>query len=65
MELVNLAYRAFVILTELKILLLDAQDCKKECERVYPTLKISINDLKKKIDEIENLIDKYCKEEKE
>ena len=64
MELVNLAYKAYVILTELKISLLNAQECKKECKRLYPTLKISINDLKNKIDEIENLIEKYCKDEK-
>ena len=64
MELVNLAYKAFVILTELKVSLLNAQECKKECKRLYPTLKISINDLKNKIDEIENLIEKYCKDEK-
>ena len=63
MKLVNLAYKAYVILTELKISLLNAQECKKECERLYPTLKISINDLKNKIDEIENLVEKYCKDE--
>ena len=64
MELVNLAYKAFVILTELKVSLLNAQECKKECKRLYPTLKISINDLKNKIDEIENLIEKYSNDEK-
>ena len=60
MELVNLAYKAYVILTELKISLLNAQECKKECN----VLKIAINDLKNKIDEIENLVENYCKDEK-
>ena len=60
MELVNLTYKAYVILTELKISLLNAQECKKECN----VLKIAINDLKNKIDEIENLVENYCKDEK-
>ena len=60
MELVNLAYKAYVILTELKISLLNVQECKKECN----VLKIAINDLKNKIDEIENLVENYCKDEK-
>ena len=60
MKLVNLAYKAYVILTELKISLLNAQECKKECN----VLKIAINDLKNKIDEIEDLVENYCKDEK-
>ena len=60
MKLVKILYKACVGFSELKIsLLLNEQECKKECKRNYPTLKIFINNLKDKIDEIENLIEKY------
>ena len=64
MELVNLAYKADVILTELKLSLLNAQECKKECKKECNVLKIAINDLKNKVDEIENLVENYCKDKK-
>ena len=65
MDLVKLLYNASIGFSELKILLLsNEQECKKECERYYSTLKIYINNLKDKIDEIENLIEKYYNDEK-
>ena len=65
MKLVKILYKACVGFSELKIsLLLNEQECIKECKRVYPTLKIFINNLKDKIDEIENLIEKYSNDEK-
>ena len=65
MELAKLLYKASVGFSELKIsLLLNEPECKKECERNYLTLKIYINDLKDKIDEIEKLIEKYYNDEK-
>ena len=65
MKLVKLTYEAFVELSTLKmILLLYAQECKKECKRDYSTLKLTINHLKNKIDEIDYLIEKYCNDEK-
>ena len=65
MDLVKLLYKACIEFSEIKIsLLLNEPECKKECERNYPTLKIFINNLKDKIDEIENLIEKYYNDEK-
>ena len=65
MDLVKLLYKACIEFSEIKIsLLLNEPECKKECERNYPTLKIFINNLKDKIDEIENLIEKYSNDEK-
>ena len=65
MKLVKILYKACVGFSELKIsLLLNEQECIKECKRDYPTLKIFINNLKDKIDEIENLIEKYSNDEK-
>ena len=65
MKLVKILYKACVGFSELKIsLLLNEDECIKECKRVYPTLKIFINNLKDKIDEIENLIEKYYNDEK-
>ena len=65
MDLVKLLYNACVGFSELKIsLLLNEPECKKECERNYLTLKIYINDIKDKIDEIEKLIEKYYNDEK-
>ena len=65
MKLVKILYKACVGFSELKIsLLLNEDECIKECKRVYPTLKIFINNLKDKIDEIGNLIEKYSNDEK-
>ncbi len=65
MDLVKLLYKAGVGFSELKIsLLLNEDECKKECKRNYPTLKILINSLKDKISEIEKLIEKYYNDEK-
>ena len=65
MKLVKILYKVCVGFSELKIsLLLNEDECKKECKRVYPTLKIFINNLKDKIGEIENLIEKYSNDEK-
>jgi len=64
MNLEKLLYKACIGFSELKISLLHEPECKKECERNYPTLKILINDLKNKIDEIEYLIEKYYNDEK-
>ena len=65
MKLVKILYKACIGFSELKIsLLLNEQECRKECKRVYPTLKIFINNLKDKIVEIENLIEKYSNDEK-
>lgn len=63
MELVKLTYEALEGLSELKSLLLNAQEYKEECKRVYPTLKSFIRRLKIKINEIENLIEKYCNDD--
>ena len=65
MDLVKLLYKACIEFSEIKIsLLLNEQECIKERKRDYPTLKIFINNLKDKIDEIENLIEKYSNDEK-
>lgn len=54
------------IMFDIKILLLlNDQEGKEVCKNNYTTLKLNINHLKIKINEIENLIEKYCKEEKE
>ena len=65
MKLTKLLYKACVGFSELKIsLLLNEDECKKECERNYLTLKIFINSLKDKISDIEKLIEKYYNDEK-
>ncbi len=65
MDLVKNAYEVFVELSTLKMLLLIYdKECKKACKRDYSTLKLTINHLKNKIDEIDYLIEKYCNDEK-
>ena len=65
MNLVKLTYETFVELSTLKmLLLLYAKECKKECKKDYSTLKLTINHLKNKIDDIDYLIEKYCNDEK-
>lgn len=65
MNLAKLLYKASVGFSELKIsLLLNEQECKKECKRNYSTLKIFINSIKDKVNEIENIIEKYYNDEK-
>ena len=61
-DLVNNAYKASEMLSNLKILLL--MDDKLSREN-YIALKIFVDNCKEKIDEIIDLIEKYSKEEKE
>ena len=66
MNLLTLLYKKFVGFSELKIsLLLNEQECKKECKKYYTTLKSIINLYKYRIDDLDYLIEKYSKEEKE
>ena len=62
MELVKIAYNVFVGLSDLRLLLLwDEELCKEN----YTSLEFIINNCKDKIDDIINMIEKYCKDEKE
>ena len=61
-DLVNNAYKASEMLSNLKILLL--MDDKLSREN-YIALKIFVDNCKEKIDEIIDLMEKYSKEEKE
>lgn len=61
MEIFNRAYNIFVEVSLLKILLLDDKVCKKHYASVKSIIKLCKNEL----DNIINIIEKYCKEEKE
>jgi len=61
-DLVNNAYKASEMLSNLKLLLL--MDDKLSREN-YIALKIFVDNCKEKIDEIIDLMEKYSKEEKE
>ena len=61
MEVFNRAYNIFVEVSLLKLLLLD----NKACNKNYASLKSIINLCKIEFDEIINIIEKDCKEEKE
>ena len=60
-DLVNHAYKASEMLSNLKILLLMDDKLSKEN---YLALKIFVDNCKEKIDEIIDLIGKYCNDEK-
>ena len=61
-DLVNNAYKASEMLSNLKILLLMVEKLSREN---YIALKIFVDNCKEKIDEIIDLMEKYSKEEKE
>ena len=61
-DLVNNAYKASEMLSNLKILLLMDEKLSREN---YIALKIFVDNCKEKIDEIIDLMERYSKEEKE
>ena len=62
MELVKIAHNVFVDLAELRLLLFFND---KACKELYTTLEYIIDNCKRKIDDITDLIARYSKEEKE
>lgn len=60
-----LSFKALSNLLDLKVLILDNKLNDKVCKRFYTTLKSIINLYKYRIDDLDYLIEKYCKEEKE
>ena len=61
-DLVNNAYKASESLSNVRLLLLWDEKISREN---YIALKIFIDNCKEKIDDIIDMIEKYCKEEKE
>ena len=60
-DLVKIAHNVYVELAELRLLLFFND---KACKELYTTLEFIIDNCKRKIDDITDLIERYSKEEK-